>query len=307
MAILKNTSISASTAISVPSGNIAQRPGSPVSGMIRYNTTFNVTEYFNGTSWKDINSGYTVADGSSSSLAADSAEAIISLTGTTTDGVYWINLPSVGATQVYCIMNRAYDGGGWMMAMKATRGTTFNYSSNYWTTANTLNTTAYNQNDGDAKFDTFNYFQGMDLLARWPDIGQGGSIQGLGNWIWLEKDYPLRIGASRTSTMLNLFNTASRTMISDAVTFSGWRSGIFSSQTDIRFYGFNWTDNMNCRWGFGWNENGGGLHPNGVLGSDDVSGGIGLSYNSYSAGDTISCCANTTGINRSARVEVYVR
>jgi hypothetical protein len=307
MATLKNSTIDTTSSITLPAGTTAQRPASPVAGMIRYNTSFNVTEYYDGTSWKDINSGYTVADGSTSNLAADSAEAIISLTGTTTNGVYWINLPTAGVSQIYCIMDPRYDGGGWMMTMKATRGTTFNYSSNYWTTANTLNTTAYNQNDGDAKFNTFNYFQGRDLLARWPDIGQGGSIQGLGNWIWLEKDYPLRIGTGRTSTMLNLFNTANRTMVRDAKTFSGWRSGVFSSQTDIRFYGFNWTDNMNCRWGFGWNENGGGLHPNGVLGSDDVSGGIGMSFNSFSAGDSISCCQDTTGINRSARVEVYVR
>ena len=29
-------------------------------------------------------------------------------------------------------------------------------------------------------------------------------------------------------------------------------------------------------------------------------------YN-YSAGDQITCCQNGTGINRSARVEVYIR
>jgi hypothetical protein len=308
MAILKNININSSTAFSLPSGTTAERPSSPVSGMIRYNTSFNVTEYYDGTSWKDINTGYTVADGSTSALAADSAEAIIALTGTTTNGVYWINLPTVGPTQLWCLMNPTIDGGGWMMAMKATRGTTFNYSANYWTTANTLNPGEFNVNDGDAKFNTFNYFQGRDLLARWPDITtRGGSIQFTDAWYWLERDYPLYIGSSRTSTMLNLFNTANRTMIRDAKTFSGWRSGIFSSQVDVRFYGFNWTDNMNCRWGFGWNENGGGLHPNGALGSDDVSGGIGMSYNSFSAGDSISCCQDTTGINRSARVEVYVR
>lgn len=247
-----------------------------------------------------------VLDGLTSATAAPSAAYIKQATGTNTNGVYWINLPTVGPTEIYCIMDSAYDGGGWMMAMKATRGTTFSYSASYWTTNNTLNPTQNNQNDGDAKFNTFNYFQGKDLLARWPDIGAGGSITGLNNWIWLQKNYPQTISA-QTSTMLNLFNTANRTFIKDAKTFDGWASGTFSSQTDIRFYGFNWTDNMNCRWGFGWNENGGGLYPNGVTGSDDVSGGIGMSAQSYSAGDYISCCQDTTGINRSARVEVYVR
>jgi len=30
-------------------------------------------------------------------------------------------------------------------------------------------------------------------------------------------------------------------------------------------------------------------------------------FGSYSAGDKINCCNDTTGINRSARVEIYIR
>ena len=103
----------------------------------------------------------------------------------------------------------------------------------------------------------------------------------------------------------------------DAKLYSGWASGVFSSQTDVRFYGFNYYNNQSpftrTRWGFGWNENGGGLFPNGDMNSDDVIGGIGLQGNqqnlgaTYSAGDYIGCCQDSSGINRSARVEVYVR
>ena len=69
---------------------------------------------------------------------------------------------------------------------------------------------------------------------------------------------------------------------------------------------------MRARWGFGWNENGEGLYPggsSGAAGSNDVSGGIGLDSNAgnISAGDRINCCNDTTGINRQARVEIYVR
>lgn len=248
--------------------------------------------------------GEAFSDGSSAQRAAKSAANIKKITGTNVDGVYWIDLPVVGPTRVFCIMNSAFDGGGWMMMMKATRGTTFNYSASYWTTINTLNpTTQLNQNDADAKFDVMNYFPAKDMLARWPDIGSGGSIAGLGNWIWLQNNF---YAGSRISPV-SLFSGVNRYFIQDAKTYSGWANGVFSSQTDIRFYGYNWTDNLNCRWGFGWNENGGGLYPNGVTGSDDVSGGIGLSAGSYSAGDIINCCQDTTGINRSARVEVYVR
>lgn len=34
---------------------------------------------------------------------------------------------------------------------------------------------------------------------------------------------------------------------------------------------------------------------------------MGTTYGEYSAGDRISCCVTLTGINRPARVEVYVR
>ena len=49
------------------------------------------------------------------------------------------------------------------------------------------------------------------------------------------------------------------------------------------------------------------------MNSDDVAGGIGmngLQQNTglkYSAGDAIGCCQDNTGINRSARVQIYIR
>jgi len=258
------------------------------------------------------------------SVPALSARSIKINYPNSTDGVYLINLPNVGPTPVYCIMNSAYDGGGWMMAMKATTGTTFNYSANYWTTANTLNPTETNRNNGDAKFNSMNHFQAKDMMAIWPDISNGGSIPSstLG-WTWLQNNF----NDGTRITPISFFGITYPTMnaggsgkfIQDAKTYSGWASGVFSSQVDIRFYGFNYTNNptyglsMKCRWGFGWNENGEGLYPGadvgGVKGSNDVTGGIGLDAGggSYSAGDRINCCQDTIGINRSARVEVYVR
>jgi len=242
-----------------------------------------------------------------------SAQQLVDI-GFTTDGVYYIDLPTAGVTPVYCILDPAYDGGGWMMAMKATTGTTFNYDANYWTTANTLNPTDTTRNNADAKFNTMNYFEAKDMMAIWPDISnsgtESGSIDNLSTWTWLENNFY----SGTRITPISFWNTVNRYFIRDAKTFSGWASGKFSSQADIRFYGFNWVENnivTKARWGFGWNENGGGLFPNGTEGSGDVGGGIGMNYRNgtrlYSAGDYIGCCQDTTGINRSARVEVYIR
>lgn len=248
-------------------------------------------------------------DGSSSAKAALSASAIKTLTGTNTDGVYWINLPTVGPTQIYCIMDSNWDGGGWMMAMKATRGTTFNYSSSYWTTDNTLNPTQTNQNDGDAKFETMNKFAAKDIMARFPDITtSGGGISGRGVWTWLQNNFYL---SGTRITPVSFFGTTGRTTIvsgaANVKANANWGSGIFSSQGGFGFYGFNYTasgywGSSSVRWGFGFNNEN-------DEGSNDVSSGIGMSsgFGSYSAGDFINCCQDTTGINRSARVEIYIR
>lgn len=257
-----------------------------------------------------------IMDGSTSAKAAPSAQYIKNLTGTNTDGVYWINLPTVGPTQIYCIMNSAVDGGGWMMMMKATTGSTFQYSSPYWTSVSTLNPTDNTRNNGDAKYNTMNYYAGKDLLALWPDITTAGgslTLTGYGCWSWLQNNFNNGVRI----TPINFFSSVNRLFFYDANNFAG-KGTQFSSQTDVRFYGFNYdnsaltsTYTSQTRWGFGWNENGGGLFPYGNETSPDVSGGIGVSSSTrlgnYSAGDVAACCQNSTGINRSARVEIYIR
>ena len=261
-----------------------------------------------------------VMDGSTAAKAAPNAKYIQTAFNNYTDGTYWINLPYVGPTQVYCLLNSAVNGGGWMMAMKATTGTTFNYSSTHWTTVTTLSPSQTNRNNGDAKFDTMNYFHAKDIMALWPDIpwNYGGSTTGgsvntsssYGHWCWLQNNFNNGVRI----TPISFFSSAPKFFYGDTINFAG-KGTAFSAQSDVRFYGFNYTNansTANVRWGFGWNENGGGLYPNGNEASNDVSGGIGMaglfSTNiNYSAGDQYSCCSTNTGINRSARVEIYIR
>lgn len=116
--------------------------------------------------------------GTISAFPATNAVSILAEWPTAPDGIYWINVNGT-ATQTYCLMDQKWDGGGWMMLMKMTRGTTFQYSSTYWTDqANTLNPTDLNRRDADAKFGAYNYVPIKDIMAIWPDVGYtGGSIR----------------------------------------------------------------------------------------------------------------------------------
>ncbi len=246
-------------------------------------------------------------DGLTQATAGTSAFQIKQGYPNSQDGVYWINLPNVGPTQIYCIMNSAYDGGGWMLAMKATTGTTFNYDANYWFTNNTLNSTDISRNNGDGKYETMNTFQAKDMMAIWPDIqnigSESGSIDNLSNWTWLQNNF--HGNGSRTS-LIDKFSGSQLDYYSStngSMTFSGYGS-VFSSQGGYSFYGINYSNRPNAkvRWGFAWNNE---TDEN----TNDVSGGIGMDavYGNYSAGDRINCCEINSGINRSARVEVYIR
>lgn len=44
-------------AFTIPAGTTAQQPSTPVTGMIRYNTSTSAMELFDGTSWQDVGSG----------------------------------------------------------------------------------------------------------------------------------------------------------------------------------------------------------------------------------------------------------
>jgi hypothetical protein len=189
-----------------------------------------------------------------------------------------------------------YDGGGWTMALKATQGTTFNYDSNYWTTNNVLNDTDLSRNDADAKYRSFNETQSTDIMARWPDFGD---TRWLHNDAWTSRTALTGFNEYRNwgnHTSSPYFNS---TYFSSQVVQSG-PPGPSAWGTKLGDLGGTVSG---ARWGFRFNENGPG-----DWGSDDVGGGIGIRLPGrlYSAGDWYNCCG-TSGMNRSARVELYVR
>jgi hypothetical protein len=57
-----NVSVNATGAMTIPVGTIAERPGSPVVGMSRWNSSFNDFEIWDGTGWRSFTGSQATAD-----------------------------------------------------------------------------------------------------------------------------------------------------------------------------------------------------------------------------------------------------
>jgi hypothetical protein len=205
------------------------------------------------------------------------------------DGVYWINCGGV-PTQTYCLMNPKWDGGGWMLIMKAAQGSTFNWGATYWTTTNTLNPSDTTTTVADAKFDVFNYVPVTDVMAVWPssDVGAGntgGSLAVTDGWVWLVNKWN-----TTAITPLAGFQIDRPAIPPDIFNFSGFSktSPIWSYQSGTRAHVFGsgahvpsapGSDVYFTRWGFMWNNESGTTH------TQDAFAGIGLNIPSSSGGD----------------------
>jgi len=253
--------------------------------------------------------------GLKSSFPNNAARLIKSVYSTNTDGVYYINVNGT-STATYCLMNSAWGGGGWMMMMKASKNTkTFPYASAYWTdSGTTLNTGETNRSIGDAKFNVMNYGMIKDVFAIWPDVGYtGGSVTNPpDSWTWQVNNYYSSGTRATLMTGLSSANSRDSPVAPDPLDFSGFSGNIWSTQNPSRRHVFGGTSQLGAvnsyfRWGFIFNEN-----ALGDFSSSDVGGGIGMQINfdtnkSYSAGDSITCCATTPGQNKAFSVELYGR
>jgi hypothetical protein len=276
-------------------------------------------------------SGYVYSGlGNTSNFPAESARIIKALSPSINkDGIYYINVNGT-STATYCLMDNKWDGGGWMMLMKATRGNTFNFDSTYWTDINTtLNTGNTNRDDGDAKFNIMNHGKVKDVLALWPDATNtaatpvkqtGGSIAQTDSWSWMVPNY--YSSGTRATVITGFAESTSRDSpsYSDPITFPGFSNAIWSTQLQSRRHIFGGGShlavpsynsvNSRFRWGFIYNENALDID----FTSSDVGSGIGMKIPympdgtmNYSAGDAVTCCHSNLGLNRSMRVELYGR
>jgi len=147
MAILTNVNISDTDFIQLPVGTTAQRPASPVTGMMRINTSFTPPqlEIYNGTAWRDYRNRFNAGLGLTSSSAASSAEEILEYNPQAADGLYWINVQGT-ARQIWCDMRN----GGWMFAGRM-QGTTWAHDDAKWTNTAVLNDTSSPTTNNDSK------------------------------------------------------------------------------------------------------------------------------------------------------------
>ena len=54
MATLQKTTIDDTGFLQLPKGTTAERPGTPVAGMMRFNTSTALMEFYNGTTWLNL-------------------------------------------------------------------------------------------------------------------------------------------------------------------------------------------------------------------------------------------------------------
>ncbi len=215
--------------------------------------------------------GPVMEDFGTESLPAASCKDILTTKGGS-NGIYTIQPAGVSnAFDVYCDMTT--DGGGWTLLMKSDGNTsTFQYSANYWTSANTLNTNSPGILPGEAKYNSFNYLPITEIKATFPTLN-----------LFMKETVV-------QTTALSLFQNTNSLATRAAAwqKFQDW--GLNTSlpyQNGYKEYGFNLncTSSARVRWGWMWNNEA-------ICSSNDVSSGIGMTSRfSTTMGGWSTCCA----------------
>lgn len=252
----------------IPVGDTAARPASAPYGATRFNSQTGWLEVYANGAWG--NAGVNLGLGASAASAAASAIAIKNATGTTTDGFYWINLPTVGATRVYCDMNT--NGGGWMLAAKIYNNSSqFNgYNSADWTSTTIFNETQEPTYGGHIKTNAFVYYAQTAVRLCFNNVSNN----------------LYETGWSSFGSLQSIFNSGTnRASQNSRATWIAWLNagGInytFGSQPNCNAAGANQSYSYSARLGISMNNEGDCTSNDSFLGFG-VTGG---SPGSYGAG-----------------------
>ena len=144
-------------------------------------------------------------DGSTQALSAPSSAHIKTLTGTTTNGTYWIKPTGVSTGyQQYCNMNI---DGGVILGAKISSGSSsyWHYNSNLWTTNNNYNSSQLNITDDRAKYQSAQDFPANylyvtnDDMTRWVRFDLASQTTGFHN-IWSGSNTSFSVTGSTVGT-----------------------------------------------------------------------------------------------------------
>lgn len=216
MATLTNTTINSTGYLQLPAGTTAQRPASPVAGMIRRNTDTGYLEVYNGTAWRSILTKRNISLGSSADAPAQSARQIQAAYPNAPSGLYWIRPQGWGgaAQQVYCDMD--WFGGGWTLVASTNAGDSVipggqsRHSTDYeldrtgelgtpspnndYIIGSIINSMHFTQ----GRITAFGGTEPTNTAYVWPTDGNTGNLGLCGTWTW---EIPSQVtGVSRLTT-----------------------------------------------------------------------------------------------------------
>lgn len=179
----------------VPVGTSAQRPTSPVGGMLRYNSELDRLEFYDGTTWQTFIGGSGAPNGLTEATAVTSVQALYDA-GQVTDGSYWINFDGTARqyfvplnSHPYYILVGNWGGGAdkFLQNASALSGNQLNNNGDNTPTGNWANngTYGYYRNTGGSdfkyatmdargiqyryvkmKFNLYNYYSNDGVTAR---------------------------------------------------------------------------------------------------------------------------------------------
>jgi hypothetical protein len=145
----------------LPTGTTADRPGSPGVGYLRFNTTTNVPEYYDGSAWSEITS-----EVGTQASPATSPLAILAANPQAADGIYYFD-HGQGSYQAYADMK----SGGYLLVGKisnspADTSNPWSYTGTRWNQQTTTNETqCQNVNSGDALNRGYYQYTSIDGFA----------------------------------------------------------------------------------------------------------------------------------------------
>lgn len=247
MANLQSLNINDTGFLKLSSGTIAQRPGSPGTGNVRFNSDVKVPEFYSGTKWEcPVRSGL----GSSSTDPAKSGYHLAQTRPGLASGLYWIKSDFMpNALQMYVDMTE--EGGGYDF-YNITGGTSVNFL------------TPTSTHSG--------YVLGLDLVyprSKYHWRAMHNYVRGV-------------IGSADNT----YFATTYAVIRETGGTGAGSSGGNYTSQVmrDARYYGsgtYDWQVPDGGRW---WLRDTTFGEPNGDYGANGFLGGYGMA-NPYTLGD----------------------